>query len=47
MRDQTTAINDAQKHATELIDALQDGNAPRNVIDAAEALHTQVHDLDE
>lgn len=42
MRDQETAVRDAREHATELIDALQDADAPGDVIADAEALYAQV-----
>jgi len=42
MRDQSTAVRDAREHAGDLVDALQDADAPESVIRDAEALHLRV-----
>lgn len=47
MRSQEAARNDAKHHAAQLIDALQDADADRHLIDRAERLQSRVSDLDE
>lgn len=44
MRSQEQARADAQRHADELVRALQDADADEDVIDAAEAVWSQVSD---
>lgn len=42
MRSQSEARNDALEHSAELIDALQDMDAPPHLISEAEDVHNEV-----
>lgn len=43
MRSQAEAWNDSLEHATELVDALQDADAPPRIIEGAQALHRDIN----
>lgn len=45
MRQIPEARDDAKYHAVQLIDALQDGDAPEELIDDADELQSRVADL--
>jgi len=42
MRSQAQAVDDAMCHSTQLIDALQDADAPEDIISRAESLQQDI-----